>query len=757
MTARQLYYTSSDAGRDGRSGFQINAATPGIRQGAEDFAIRASTYDPPSALLASDPGDLPVTLGFTRRRGITVIYRSVYAGADFAGRLGNYFAHALVVDDLAEDLGGLLPIDLWAAPHWSTTTSDSVELPALGVLSAGSGADQDATADFLTRPDRRAVLAAVLAAVLEARSRGERVVLVCAAPGEAPLWVSAVTRSLPHDIALEITFSTWSGRPEEADALLIATTPDVRVRPEPGLVVLNLALADDAPIPSGGSPFATTLAEAWGGGPDAVLEVLRLLDGTPADALDDVAPLAGWTVGRGGALDAAGIGALELVLTRPAPGPPPWPWPQLWSGLERAVSGSAATDLLPTVARALAAATERVVPPPPASLHRALAQRVLAALHDPASAALAASVTWLPELDRQAWSHLFPDDAEVLRPPATATLPLLCGTAPPGLVARLAELADLSDLTDAELADLDPGMADLLAPGGAPGGRAERLVELVRARHEPALRVATWGRLAEPGENADRLIDVLWPEGLPPGDALRLLDAAGPEVAVTVVGRAVQDLVAVAADRTLGPDHGRLASAVLDANDWTAGRPDLVGVVVAVDAGLDVRRKAGQVDPDTLAGALDAAGKAPPPVAEWVREEVVEALLEVPPRPLEPLFARARIGFPVVLTAYSVAAESRGGTVPLERLAGWVTAWVLHSNPAERQTLLERTLPRIVAARSDAGRLGQILRRPPEQLVVATRRAPEGMLTEWWDGWSRRHGLARPARPWDVITRRRRG
>ena len=166
MTIRQLYYTSCEHGRDGIYGFQVNAATPGMSTAAERLAVRASSYEPSAARLASaaepDPGTFPVALGFARAEGETTIFASRYVGRDFTGRLGNYFAHAVTLDDVDTDLGGLLPIDLWSSKFWVWTPVSHPDLPEVPSLPARSGPDIDETVRFLAAPERRETLGAAL-------------------------------------------------------------------------------------------------------------------------------------------------------------------------------------------------------------------------------------------------------------------------------------------------------------------------------------------------------------------------------------------------------------------------------------------------------------------------------------------------------------------------------------------------------------------------------------------------------------------
>ena len=145
MTFQQLYYTSCEHGVGGHAGFQFNALSQGVGTRVMREVEQLTVYELPS--WDSSPADAPMNLCHVPDavRGGAITANVVYAGADFSGRAGNYFAHALVTEDPDRDFGGLLPVELWESPVWSRTAVGSTILPAIeGAPPRGS----------LDRPDR---------------------------------------------------------------------------------------------------------------------------------------------------------------------------------------------------------------------------------------------------------------------------------------------------------------------------------------------------------------------------------------------------------------------------------------------------------------------------------------------------------------------------------------------------------------------------------------------------------------------------
>ena len=151
MAFQQLYYTSCEHGVGGYAGFQFNALSPGAGQRAMREVEQLTVYELPS--WDSSPADAPVNLCHVHdaARGATITANVVYAGTDFSGRAGNYFAHALVSDAPSQDFGGLLPVELWESPVWARAEADDTALPAITDALPRGSFDRPTVAAFLGR------------------------------------------------------------------------------------------------------------------------------------------------------------------------------------------------------------------------------------------------------------------------------------------------------------------------------------------------------------------------------------------------------------------------------------------------------------------------------------------------------------------------------------------------------------------------------------------------------------------------------
>lgn len=334
---RQLHYTSTETGPDGVQGFQVTASTPGIQERHEDLAIRLSAYRPsPDFPLTPSDDDVrrsPVRFGYLPTDDAVFLFQSAYTGADFTGRQGNYFAHALVLDG-NEPFGDTLPVDLWASPLWARRSPSTRTLPAVTRLPAGPIAGPAAIREFLLGAGRLDRFATLLGAVQRtlARQRG-RVVLVCSNTDHAAHWIAAVLSSLPRQAALGLSFTTFSPSPTEDEFTLVATTPDVRVTPRPydPHVTVDLAggsgddLGPDSGRPGGTTPtptpYAAAYARAWQSSARDAAGLTSFLTGQwpelGFDQLDDAG--AAWSLALGRPLAGASLPATATFAIRRFP------------------------------------------------------------------------------------------------------------------------------------------------------------------------------------------------------------------------------------------------------------------------------------------------------------------------------------------------------------------------------------------------------------------------------------------------------
>src|ERR1700677_3982459 len=187
---QQLYYTSCEHGVGGYVGFQFNALSPGTGPRAMREVEQLTVYELPS--WDSSTADAPVNLCHVRdaARGGTITANVVYAGTDFSGRTGNYFAHALVTADAETDFGDLLPAELWESPAWSRTQAASTTLPLMEApLPRGSFARPTVAAFLGAQPDARVVLTRLLSAVDKVMNEDRSLVLWTSSSTENAHWI----------------------------------------------------------------------------------------------------------------------------------------------------------------------------------------------------------------------------------------------------------------------------------------------------------------------------------------------------------------------------------------------------------------------------------------------------------------------------------------------------------------------------------------------------------------------------------------
>ncbi|MBB5959596.1 hypothetical protein FHS29_006217 [Saccharothrix tamanrassetensis] len=229
MGFSQLYYTSCERGLSGHPGYQFNAATPGVAPDVMADVESLTAYDPPkSVAYDSDAAQIarsPVNLCY-RPGDSTVLANVVFVGNDYSRRFGNYFAHALVTDDIGRDLGDLLPIELWRAELWHRDPVDDPALPAVEHPVRGA-LDRAAVARFVAGHRASRHLAALLTAVDRVLTTGERkVVIVDDDADSVAHWIAAVSYLLPARAVRRMSFATYENAPRYSRLNVIGTVPE---------------------------------------------------------------------------------------------------------------------------------------------------------------------------------------------------------------------------------------------------------------------------------------------------------------------------------------------------------------------------------------------------------------------------------------------------------------------------------------------------------------------------------------------------
>jgi hypothetical protein len=149
-----------------------------------------------------------------------VVGQSVYIGADYSGRFGNYFVHYILIDDVVSAFQSDMPVNMWRSPDWVTVANLSTELPTLIALPRSNElSSKSAFRYFLSEPPDDAMIDSFLSAVEDALRRGRR--LIIAAPAEIVIqWISLAMYCFPQHAALDITFNTYVSDPRSSDTLI---------------------------------------------------------------------------------------------------------------------------------------------------------------------------------------------------------------------------------------------------------------------------------------------------------------------------------------------------------------------------------------------------------------------------------------------------------------------------------------------------------------------------------------------------------
>ena len=232
MAFQQLYYTSCEHGVGGYAGFQFNALSQGVGARVMREVEQLTVYELPS--WDSLPADAPVNLCYVpdAARGGAITANVVYAGTDFSGRTGNYFAHALVTENPQRDFGDLLPVELWESPVWARTTVDDTTLTTIREIPSRGSLDRPIVASFLrTQDNARTILAQLLSAVDKAMNGGRSLVLWSSTSTDNALWIAAVSYLLGDARAREMSFFTYARRPDQCRANVIGTVPGTVTSP----------------------------------------------------------------------------------------------------------------------------------------------------------------------------------------------------------------------------------------------------------------------------------------------------------------------------------------------------------------------------------------------------------------------------------------------------------------------------------------------------------------------------------------------
>ncbi|MFF8726077.1 GTPase-associated protein 1-related protein [Streptomyces sp. NPDC015171] len=542
MSLAQLHYTSAPPGPDG-SGFRFTAVTPGVPAALLREAEQFIGYEPPRDL--PDRPDAEQLKSFPKAFACTeladggrLLGRSVYTGADYSGRWGNFHAHAVHLPPGTRLPDGALPITAWESPRWADTTPPDGRPAPIDRFEPSELLRPDGLLAFArSRADRLPAFFADLRTLAEG-SDVRQIVLVERDSADVARWIVLACTVLPREQAHRLTFTTYTRRPQQARQQIVGALPssepvgrDRRFR------------VHDCTGRAAGEPVADVWAEVcariWAAGRP---ELFRAASRAEGDTAGEAGPLAVTALAGGVALGPAARAAAARWAAEHASRLSEPVLAALLGALAREAADAAGEGAGDDEPAALAALLARLDGQVPTVVSAPLAARVLALAvrgRGPVPALGAGSLT--PEVRAALARDLAPALRHGIADPA--------GPA----TGRPLALLHLADLLDLDCADLLPEFANRTArelaggpvraaadgtapdtaaagtpapaahgtPGPAGGGRpGTALLDAVHAH--PALRTALFTELdalaaADPGAVAGRLAGSGLPVELDPG------------------------------------------------------------------------------------------------------------------------------------------------------------------------------------------------------------------------------------------------
>ncbi|MEU5534266.1 GTPase-associated protein 1-related protein [Streptomyces sp. NPDC020362] len=326
MSLAQLHYTSAPPGPDG-SGFRFTAVSPGVPPTLLREAEQLIGYEPPRDLAARPDAEqlksFPKAFGFSELSdGGMLLSRSVYTGADYSGRWGNFHAHAFHLPPGVRLPDGALPITAWESPRWTDATPAGGRPEPVERFEPSGLLRRDGLVAFArSRADRLAAFFADLRALTEGTDT-RQIVLVEHDSADVAQWIALACTVLAREQAHRLTFTTYTRRPQQARQQIVGALPssepaghDHRFR-----VHDCTARADTGPVEDA---WADVCARIWGAGRPELfrdgsgelgpLAVAALVDGIELRA-DGRAAAARWAADHAFTLPEESLTALVAAL-----------------------------------------------------------------------------------------------------------------------------------------------------------------------------------------------------------------------------------------------------------------------------------------------------------------------------------------------------------------------------------------------------------------------------------------------------------
>ncbi|MFF7749610.1 GTPase-associated protein 1-related protein [Streptomyces sp. NPDC007971] len=326
MSLSQLHYTSAPPGPDG-SGFRFTAVSPGVTPALLREAEQLIGYEPPRDLAARPDAEqlksFPKAFAFSELSdGGMLLSRSVYTGADYSGRWGNFHAHAFHLPPGVRLPDGALPITAWESPRWADATPEGGRTEPVDRFEPSGLLRRDGLVAFArSRADRLAAFFADLRALADGTDT-RQIVLVEHDSADVAQWIALACTVLAREQAHRLTFVTYTRRPQQARQQIVGALPssepaghDHRFRVHDCTAGTDTAPVDDA--------WADVCARVWaagrpelfrdGSGELGRLAVAALVDGVGLRA-DGRAAAARWAADHAFTLPEESLTALVAAL-----------------------------------------------------------------------------------------------------------------------------------------------------------------------------------------------------------------------------------------------------------------------------------------------------------------------------------------------------------------------------------------------------------------------------------------------------------
>lgn len=226
MIFEQACYTSCEHGLENVRGFQINCASPGIKNISFLRTLRTEGigYSRPYSLPSDPSADeltlFPISLTYYQRQdGSTIISQAKYVGLDFDERPGNLFIHFLVGDRDIKIGKSVLPIEMWKASFWKDKAQESPDLPLLtievpkfrpyfSVYYVLETLTQDAK--------KQSLILGFLTAIHKNLSGEKRPLVIVGKDDEVAMWIYLASITFPSHLVKDMAFTTYSKDPDKA-------------------------------------------------------------------------------------------------------------------------------------------------------------------------------------------------------------------------------------------------------------------------------------------------------------------------------------------------------------------------------------------------------------------------------------------------------------------------------------------------------------------------------------------------------------